>query len=263
MLAHRAPQRPAFYTSRMAGAASVARPLRFHAQPPGPLARELALCASLLPLERADVLELGCGRAEFTRAAAERFPAARFVALEVDAIQHARNLALPRPPNVTFAPGGAQAIPAPDASFDAVLMLKSLHHVPVAAMDAAFDEIARVLRPGGHAYVSEPLFAGDFNALMALFHDEYDARVAAFAALLRAVERGRLAPAGQHFWQARRSFASFEEFDARLIRATHTEHRLSAAQLAAVRERFARCADAEGAASFDQPMRTDVLVKRD
>lgn len=235
--------------------------MRFHAALPGPLMRELALCASVLPLERADVLELGCGRADFTRAAAERFPAARFLALEVDAIQHARNVASPHPSNVRFALGGAQAIPAPDASFDAVLLLKSLHHVPVPQMDAALDEIARVLRPAGLAYVSEPLFAGDFNAMMALFHDEYDARVAAFEALRRAVSRGALCLQVQHFWQARRSFESFEAFDERILRVTHTDHRLSSQARAAVRERFDRHADAGGAASFDQPMRTDVLVR--
>lgn len=235
--------------------------MRLQADPPGPLTTELDLCVSLVPLADADVLELGCGRAEFTCAAAVRFPAARFVALEVDAIQHERNRAAPHPANVRFALGGAQAIPAPDASFDAVLMLKSLHHVSVGMMDAALAEIARVLRPGGRAYVSEPVYAGEFNALMALFHDERAVRIAAFEALRRALVRGLLRLEGEHFWQARRRYDGFDDFAAKMIDVTHTEHRLAPATLAAVRERFERHADAHGVATFDQPMRTDVLVR--
>lgn len=235
--------------------------MRIAADDPGPLRRELDLCAELVAPERADVLELGCGRAEFTRAAAERFPGARFVALEVDAVQHERNVASPHPGNLRFALGGAQAIPAPPASFDVVLMLKSLHHVPAGLMDAALDEVARVLRPGGRAYVSEPVCAGDFDALMSLFHDERAVRAAAFDALQRAAARGRLRPAGEHFWRARRHYASFDDFAQRMIHVTHTEHRLAPRTLAAVRERFARHAGSDGAATFEQAMRTDVLVR--
>ena len=147
--------------------------------------------------------------------------------MEVDAVQHEKNLAADRPGNVEFAAGGADAIPLPDASVDVVLMLKSLHHVPVARMDAALAEIARVLAPGGFAYFSEPIYAGEFNAIVALFHDERVVREAAFAALVRAVGSGRFELAAERFWRAKRRFAGFAEFDERLIRATHTEHRLS------------------------------------
>ncbi|NNL84587.1 MAG: class I SAM-dependent methyltransferase [Myxococcales bacterium] len=63
-------------------------------------------------------------------------------------------------PKYCFADFGAEAIAAPDASFDVVMLFKSLHHVPVQMMDAALNEIARVLKPDGTAYISEPVFAG-------------------------------------------------------------------------------------------------------
>lgn len=107
---------------------------------------------------------------------AETGRAREILALEVDAIQHALNLAAPALPNVQFAQGGAEAIPAPDASFDIVLMFKSLHHVPVALMGQALREISRVLRPGGVAWISEPVYAGDFNDILRLFHDEKEVR---------------------------------------------------------------------------------------
>jgi ubiquinone/menaquinone biosynthesis C-methylase UbiE len=239
-----------------------APPMRLAGTDAGPVSREIELAALLLPLGAARILELGCGRAEFTRALAARFPASRITAMEVDAVQHGKNLAADRPGNVEFAAGGADAIPLPDASVDVVLMLKSLHHVPVARMDAALAEIARVLAPGGFAYFSEPIYAGDFNAVVALFHDERVVREAAFAALVRAVGSGRFELAAERFWRAKRRFAGFAEFDERLIRATHTEHRLSDATYAKVRERFLPHLAADGTATFDQPMRVDVLRRR-
>jgi SAM-dependent methyltransferase len=225
------------------------------------IADELDLLAGWLPLDRLDIVELGCGAAALARALLRRFPDCRVTGLEVDQRQHAKNLAAPQD-GLQFALGAAEAIPCPAASFDLALMLKSLHHVPVARMDAALAEIARVLAPGGFAYFSEPIYAGDFNAVVALFHDERDVREAAFAALVRAVESGRFVLAAERFWRAKRRFAGFAEFDERLIRATHTEHRLSDATYAKVRERFLPHLAADGTATFDQPMRVDVLRRR-
>jgi 2-methylisocitrate lyase-like PEP mutase family enzyme len=66
-------------------------------------------------------------------------------------------------------------------------MFKSLHHVPVPLMDQALAEIRRVLKPGGLAYISEPVFAGEFNEVLRLFHDESIVRREAFSAIERAV----------------------------------------------------------------------------
>ena len=52
-------------------------------------------------------------------------------------------------------------------------------------------EIHRVLKPDGLAYISEPVFAGEFNEIIRLFHDELAVREAAFAAVGRAVATGR------------------------------------------------------------------------
>jgi hypothetical protein len=37
---------------------------------------------------------------------------------------------------------------------------------------AILRKIARMLRPAGYTYVSEPLFVGEFNELVGIFHDE-------------------------------------------------------------------------------------------
>ena len=124
-----------------------------------------------LILEGASILELGCGKAEKTFEIAQNWKVNKIVALEVDQTQHAENLLRGASNNISFQPGGAQAIPADDESFDIVMMFKSLHHVPLELMDTAMGEICRVLKLGGMAYISEPIFAGEFNEILRLFHN--------------------------------------------------------------------------------------------
>jgi ubiquinone/menaquinone biosynthesis C-methylase UbiE len=221
---------------------------------------ELVVVKELLPLRGAHVLELGCGAAEKTRAIASERQVASITALEVDEVQHARNLQSGAPPQVAFRLGGAEAIPAPDASFDIVLMFKSLHHVPVDRMDAALSEIGRVLKPGGMAYLSEPVYAGDYNDILRMFHDEKAVREAAFAAIQRAVHAGALTLVGQTFFDAPRRFEDFDQFEAQVLRVTHTDHHLSPATYEAVRTAFQRHMTADGV-EFRTPMRVDLLSK--
>jgi len=143
-----------------------------------------------LNLDGAEILELGCGAAELTRQIAERGTDRRITAMEVDKIQHAKNLQVTDLSNIRFVTGGAEDIPCDDKSFDIVLMFKSLHHVSPASMDTALNEIRRVLKPNGITYISEPVFAGDFNDILSLFHNEDQVRKAAFTAVKRAVDDG-------------------------------------------------------------------------
>lgn len=224
------------------------------------LVNEVKLMLDELPFDGARVLELGCGKAEKTRTLAETGRVAEILALEVDAIQHARNLQVTDLPSVHFAHGGAEAIPTEDNAFDIVIMLKSLHHVPVAHMDTALSEIARVLKPGGLAWISEPVFAGPLNEIMRLFHDEKIVREAAFAAVCHAVEDGRLSLKEERFFNTRSQFDNFEQFDARMIRVTHSNHSLSPELYREVQEKFAAYLTPEGATFFN-PQRVDLLQK--
>lgn len=212
----------------------------------------------LLHLAGARVLELGCGAAELTREIAGSALRVSITALEVDRIQHRKNLAIRDLPNVAFGLGGAEAIPAPDASFDVVLMLLSLHHVPVQAMDRAPLEIRRVLRPGGLAYFEEPVFDGEYSEVMRIFHDERLVRERAFLALERVVAAGIMELVVEKFFLAPRRYADWTEFERNVREKTHTEHRLTDARWEAVKTRFMRSMTPEGAL-FMQPMRVDLL----
>lgn len=222
------------------------------------VANEAELLEKLLPLRGAAVIELGCGKADKTRCVAQYAASVR--AFEVDAVQLAKNLAIDDMPNVRFEHGGAEKIAAADASCDIVLMFKSLHHVPLDLMDAAFAEINRVLKPGGFAYISEPVYAGDFNEVLRLFHDEKLVREAAFAAVRRAVESGKFSLESQQFFLQPMHFADFDQFAAQVIGVTHTEHCLSPELFVQVRASFEQHMSGDGA-HFRMPIRIDLLVK--
>ena len=221
---------------------------------------ELELIAKHLPLDHATVLELGCGTARMTRSLVERFPIARIIATEVDRIQHAKNLASDYPDTIEFHEGGAQAIDLPDNSVDVVFMFKSLHHVPQELMAQGLLEIARVLKPGGLAWISEPVYAGEFNDILRLFHDEKVVRELAFQAVCDVVASGKLQLVEQIFCNTETRFADFAEFETRILNVTHTDHKLDDALYAQVQQRFAAHVGEDGV-KFANPARFDVLRK--
>ena len=214
----------------------------------------------LLALDGKHILELGCGNAAITRDIATAGPGRTITALEVDRIAHDQNLQITDLPNVTFGLGGAEAIPLENASVDVVFMFKSLHHVPVALMDQSLREIQRVLKPGGIAYISEPIYAGDFNEILRQFHDEREVREAAFDALKRAVDTGLFELVEEVFFNAPMDFEDFDDFENRVIRVTHTEHKLDAELYQRIRQLFEAHAGKDGA-RFLVPIRVDLLQK--
>jgi len=100
---------------------------------------EAALGAVDRPVESA--LDVGTGTGAAALAIAERFPGARVVGVDIapEMVERARQKARDRA-NVTFEVGDASALPYDAASFDLVT---------VANMIPFFDELARVVRPGG------------------------------------------------------------------------------------------------------------------
>jgi SAM-dependent methyltransferase len=218
---------------------------------------ELDLLDELVDLRQARLVEAGCGAARLARELLVRHPGAELHGLEVDDRQHAKNLAAPAE-RLTFVRAGAEAIPHADASFDGALMLKSLHHVPVPLMDQALAELARVLRPGGWLYVSEPVYAGPLNELVRLYNDEGVVRAAAQAALDRALATGRWTAAGEHRFETPARFADFAEFEQRMMRPTYADHQLDAALIARVAAAYAPHQGPDGA-HFTRPMHVRLL----
>jgi SAM-dependent methyltransferase len=205
---------------------------------------DIDVLAELVPLDGRDVVDVGCGNGALVRALAAR--GARVTGIEVsqEAVARAAD------GENRYLVGSASALPLADASVDVCVLMRSLHHVPGDAMGAALEECARVLRPGGAAYVAEPLYRGAFNALVALVEDEREVRALAQAAIAAttALRHERTV-----FYDAPLRLDSFDAFRQRVVSANPARAERFAAREAELRERFAALSE------DTSPMRADLL----
>lgn len=121
-------------------------------------AREAERIASWLGVERCEaLLEIGCSTGMKTMALARRLGCtiAAGVDPEYPAVRVARmlNLRDGRSP-VRFLQGVGERLPFQERTFDLILCCTVIEHVH--DVDAVIQEMARVLRPGGRAYVEAP-----------------------------------------------------------------------------------------------------------
>lgn len=223
---------------------------------------ELDVLAKLVPLPGTRLIELGCGSARLACDLLRRYPGAQVTGLEVDTRQMAKNLAAPATPGLDFVNAGAQAIPFADGVFDGALMLKSLHHVPLELMAQALTEVARVLKPGGWFYVSEPVYAGPLNDIMRLFNDEGVVRAAAQQALDQALLDGVWQAADEQRFHMPVHFADFDTFEQRMMRPTYANHQIDAPLREAIRQRFESHLGPQGVA-LTRPIHVRLLRKPD
>src|SRR3954451_7162971 len=93
-----------------------------------------------------DVLELAAGTGVVTRAVTERLPGARVVATDLNVAMV--DVGLARVPTATWQQADAMQLPFGDTGFDLVACQFGVMFFP--DRPAAYGEVARVLRPGGH-----------------------------------------------------------------------------------------------------------------
>jgi ubiquinone/menaquinone biosynthesis C-methylase UbiE len=111
-----------------------------------------------------DVLDIGCGFGWFELVALDR-GATSITGLEPSDSDLATARRSIDDERVTFRVGSATELPFADASFDTVVCWEVLEHLPKSSEQRAFDEISRVLRPGGVLYLSTPHAAPVATAL--------------------------------------------------------------------------------------------------
>jgi len=113
------------------------------------------------------LLDMGCGTGRFTVPLAERAAAVSGLDLSPMMLATARKKLADRGLAAGLREGDMAALPFPDASFDVVVCMLALMHIPRADRQQVFHEVARVLKPGGRLVlgvknsVFERLFAGD------------------------------------------------------------------------------------------------------
>jgi ubiquinone/menaquinone biosynthesis C-methylase UbiE len=224
------------------------------------ICNEMDELEKLLSLDGKRILELGCGKAEITRFIATNGYGRKITATEVDQVQHKNNICIKDLPNVDFLMTGAESIPLEDGVFDVVFMFKSLHHVPVNLMDDALSEVKRVLKPGGIAYISEPVFKGYFNEVLRIFHDEEEVRKLAYCAINRSINSKELLSVAELFFNVKILFENFDVFEEKIIKVTHTHHELSSELIQKVKDKFL-VNMTDGGATFLMPIRVNLLKK--
>lgn len=204
------------------------------------------------------IIDVGCGDGALVRLLAGR--GAHVLGVECAPRQLAKARAQPPIADEEIVEGFAQALPAADCSADVVVFFNSLHHVPAPDMATALAEAARVLKPGGLLYVSEPLAEGPFFAVCRPIDDETAVRAAALAAI-RAAGRWGLREGTEIFTVHTIRMESYEAFRERVVSA-NAEREARFGQIdTAMRRLFSATAerDADGAFLFDQPMRVNLL----
>ncbi|HZS30640.1 MAG TPA: class I SAM-dependent methyltransferase [Gaiellaceae bacterium] len=102
-----------------------------------------------------DVLDIGCGLGWF-----EVFALAKGARAVTGIEVSERDLETARrhldAPDLRLLVASATELPFADAGFDTVVCWEVLEHIPPGSEPRAFEEIRRVLRPGGRLYLSTP-----------------------------------------------------------------------------------------------------------
>jgi ubiquinone/menaquinone biosynthesis C-methylase UbiE len=123
------------------------------------------------------LLDVGCGTGRFFDHLKQTWPRLPVLGLDMSEayIKYARRH-LRRWSRTNFVVGGAEEIPVPDNSQDAVTSIFLFHELPPKVRRDALGEFARVLKPGGRLVLVDSLQRGDepdYEGLLELFPQNY------------------------------------------------------------------------------------------
>jgi len=115
------------------------------------LQNELRALVRLIPAQSL-VLDVGCGKGWITALLGSRFGSWKMIGVDISPLLI--QFAAKKYPSSIFIVGDATRLPFKSESFDAVIFVAVLHHIP--NVGAALKEAVRVLRPNGILFIHEP-----------------------------------------------------------------------------------------------------------
>jgi ubiquinone/menaquinone biosynthesis C-methylase UbiE len=123
------------------------------------------------------LIDIGCGTGRFLDFVKQTWPRLPVLGLDLSEayVRHARRH-LKRWARQNLVVGNAEAIPASDASCDAVTSIFMLHELPPPVRRTVIGEAARVLKPGGRLILLDSLQRGDepdYDGMLERFPQNY------------------------------------------------------------------------------------------
>ncbi|MEO3431155.1 class I SAM-dependent methyltransferase [Pelagibius sp. CAU 1746] len=222
-----------------------------------PLLKHTEVLRQRLVLAGAAVADVGCGDGGLVRVLARG--GAWAIGIDPGPQQLARARAAERAADEVYLCALGEALPLPAACLDALIYFNALHHVPVEVQDAALEEAARVVRPGGLVYVQEPLAEGDYFELVRPIEDETEVRARAYDALKTAAG-GRLRETEEFHYRAPLRVKSVEAFLSGLVAVDPARRPAVEAAETSLRQGFLAAAEQrDGAFWFEIPSRLNLL----
>lgn len=213
-----------------------------------------------LDLAGKQVLDVGCGEGHLTRMMAHA--GAQVIGLECSAGQLEKARAYEKARDECYIDGVGENLPFEDASFDIVVFFNSLHHIPVELQAQALQEAARVLKPLGVIYISEPIASGAHFDLLKPVDDETAVRKAAYD-VIKGAETMGLAWVKELTYNHPVRRKSYEEMREKLIGPNPEREKIFQEQGEALRMAFEKLSTRgeDGFYYFDQPTRVNILKK--
>jgi ubiquinone/menaquinone biosynthesis C-methylase UbiE len=168
---------------------------------------------SMIELKGKKVADIGCGDGSLTRMMTRH--GANVIGVEFSKQQLERARAAKPAGNEIYTEGMGEDLSFKDNKLDLVVFSNSLHHIEIDKQDQALSEAARVLKPGGMVYISEPVAEGEHFELMKPVHDETVVRGAAKKAISKAAKHG-LTPETEISYLHNALYADYDAFRDRI-----------------------------------------------
>jgi len=213
-----------------------------------------------LQIDRARLLDIGCGEGWLTQLVAARSESV--IGIDPSTTALARANAENTATNATYLLASAENLPLERSCADIVVFYNSLHHVAAAVQSRAIEETARVLVPGGILCIVEPVASGAAYELFKPAEDE-SAVYASTQKLIQAVANDiEFRQLQEQLFLDSYTYSDFEQFIDNLLVVDERRAEVLAERKDMLRAGYNQLGEAvEGGRRYDQLHRFNLLCR--